>query len=211
MGVLRQVFMVFVITTASVISLQAQTNKDIEAFSNSYSFEKEGEYTKAIQEIRSVYMETSYAINIRLGWLNYLNGDFMAAISYYKKSIDLMPYSIEARLGLTYPAFAMGNLNMVETNYKQILEIDPKNYTANYKLASIYYGKELYKESYQLLQTIVNLYPFDYNTTILFAWVSLKLGSTKEAKVLFNKALTNSPYDISAMEGLNIINQANNN
>jgi len=210
MGVLKNIILVFVMTAITVLSLQAQTNETITAFSESYSHEYEGDYAKAIQKIRNVYVETSYAINIRLGWLSYLNGDFMGSISYYKKSISLMPYSIEARLGIVYPAYAMGNIDQVQTIYLQILDLDPKNYTANYKLAGVYYGKELYKASFQLLQNIVNLYPFDYNTTILFAWVNLKLGNSKEAKILFNRTLTISPNDISALEGLSILNQTSN-
>jgi len=209
MGILRNTILVLVITATTVLSLQAQTNETITAFSESYSLEKDGDYAKAIQKIRNIYVETSYAINIRLGWLSYLNGDFMGSISYYKKSIDLMPYSVEARLGLVYPAYAMGNIDQVQAIYLEILEIDPKNYTANYKLAGVYYGKEMYKESFQLLQTIVNLYPFNYNATILYGWVNLKLRNTKEAKILFNTALTISPNDISALEGLSIINQTN--
>lgn len=204
MGVLRRV-LILIIVLVSFTQVKSQISETIEAFSTSYTYETNGEYAKAIQEVRGVYNEADYSINLRLGWLNYMNGDFTLAISYYKKAIKIMPYSVEARLGLVYPAYAMGNLNMVEITYKNIIEIDAKNYTANYKISSIYYGKKMYKEAFQHMQIIVNLYPFDYNTTILFAWINLKLNKTKEAKVLFNKALMLSPNDVSAIEGLGVI------
>lgn len=116
-----------------------------------------------------------------------------------------MPYSIEARLGLTYPASAVGNWSVVIKAYKEILEIDSKHYTANYNLSSIYYGRKEYKQANMYLETIVNLYPFDYNSTILYAWTSYYLGKQREAKILFNKAMLLMPEDESAQEGLDQI------
>ena len=39
----------------------------------------------------------------------------------------------------------------------------------------------------------------------MLALTNLKLGKTREAKVLFNKALLYSPGDTSAKEGLSLI------
>jgi hypothetical protein len=48
----------------------------------------------------------------------------------------------------------------------------------------------------------VNLYPFDYDGTIMFAWTNLKILKLREAKLLFQKALLIKPGDSSALEGL---------
>ena len=50
------------------------------------------------------------------------------------------------------------------------------------------------------------IYPFDYDSLIMLAWSDYYLGKTKQAKVLFEKALMNRPSDKSATDGLNLTN-----
>jgi hypothetical protein len=49
---------------------------------------------------------------------------------------------------------------------------------------------------------VVNLYPFDYDGLVMYAWTNFQLKKYREAKVLFNKALMNTPTGSSAMEGI---------
>jgi len=207
MGILKNKSWFVIFILLSITSVQAQNQETLDAFTQSYTNEYNGDYTKAIQNLKKIYSEDSYPINLRLGWLSYSGGDFTNSIAFYTKAINIMPYSIEARLGIVYPASAVGNWTLVETTYKKILEIDPKNYTANYRLASINYGRQSYKSANYFLEMIVNLYPFNYETTILYAWNNLQLGKTKEARLLFNKALLLSPNDTSAMQGLELLNK----
>lgn len=188
-------------------NINAQSEEQIKAFEQSYIFETEGDYSKAVQALKQCYQEESYPINLRLAWLSYSAGLFTESMAYYHKSIILMPYSIEARLGICYPASAIGNWDLVISSYNAILEIDEKNYTANYKLASIYYGRKAFVVANKHLETIVNLYPFNYNSTLLYAWNQYQLGKTREAKLLFIRTLLLSPGDTSALEGLSLINQ----
>ncbi len=207
MGILRKIIIIVLLLNINFVF--AQTEAQITAFEKSYTKETAGEYGKAIQELRKVYDETSYPINLRLGWLSYSSGLFTESIAYYIKAIQLMPYSVEARLGLVYPAGAVGNWTLVVKTYKDILEIDSKNYTTNYKLANIYYGRKEYSSATKYLEIIVNLYPFDYNSTILYAWNNYQLGKIRKARLLFNKSLMLSPKDASAKEGLRLINKKN--
>ena len=102
----------------------AQNDNLIEAFTKSYQYEKNGNYTAAISTLKNVYLEYSYECNLRLGWLTYNAGLYQESISYYQKAINLMPVSIEARLGYVYPAAAFGNMTNVILQYKKILEIE---------------------------------------------------------------------------------------
>lgn len=176
-----------------------------EAFKNSYAHEKSALYTKAIEDLKAVNYEGSYEINLRLGWLNYMAGLFTESMAYYQKAMAIMPLSIEAKLGYVYPASTLGNWDMVKTQYIEILKIDEKNYTANYRLGLIYYGKKDYTTAFKYFETIANLYPFDYDNLLMYAWTNFKLGKLREAKVLFNKVLLNKPTDASALEGLSYI------
>lgn len=176
-----------------------------EAFKNSYAFEKNAQYTKGIEVLKAANYEGSYEVNLRLGWLHYMAGLFTESMAYYQKAMSIMPLSIEAKLGYVYPASALGNWDMVKNQYIEILKIDSKNSTANYRLGCIYYGKKDYTNAYKNFETIANLYPFDYDNTLMYAWTNFKLGKTREATVLFNKVLMNKPGDTSAIEGLSYI------
>ncbi len=176
-----------------------------QAFGTSYSYETKGEYNKAIEELKKIYMEDSYEVNVRLGWLSYLAGAFTESAAYYERAITLMPMSIEARMGFALPSTAMGNWNLVVKRYEEILAIDPNHSITNYRLASIYYNRKEYQKAFSYLEKIANHYPFDYDITILYAWTNFQLGKLREAKVLFSKALLIRPLDGSAQEGLKLI------
>jgi tetratricopeptide (TPR) repeat protein len=192
--------------TVLTISTFAQSNVElIDVFKKTYELEYQGEYKKAAEALKNVYNADSYEINLRLGWLDYEAGLFNESEVYYRKAIDLMPYSEEAKFGLIYPLSALGKWNEAENVYKKILEISPNNTTANYRLGLIYYGRNDFTNAYKYFEKVVNLYPFGYDGLLMFAWTNLKIGKMREAKILFNKVLLYSPDDASAKEGLSYI------
>jgi len=188
------------------LGLFSQNIKDLQdAFETSYAQEKRGEYSKAISTVTALYDENSYEVNVRLGWLNYLAGLFTESTAYYQKAIKLKPYAIEARLGFVNPAYALGNLDQVITQYQEILKIDPQNTLVNFRMASIYYGKQDYLTAERYVEKVVNLFPYDYESNILYAWILLKLNKMREAQVMFNKVMLIKPKDVSATQGLSLI------
>jgi len=204
MDILKKAMAICLIIVSAVLFAQDATSLQ-EVFKKTYEMEYSGEYSNAISLLKEVYNEESYEINLRLGWLTYLSGNFTEAIPYYQKSIQLKPLSIEARLGLVYPASSLGNWTQVETMYKEILKIDPQNTLVNYRMGLINYGREDFNTAAQYFQKVINLYPFDYDGTIMMAWTNFKLEKQREAKVLFQKALLINPGDESALEGLELI------
>ncbi|MDD3876815.1 MAG: tetratricopeptide repeat protein [Bacteroidales bacterium] len=201
----RKLIIISFLLMTSVILYSQNDEAIIEAFSNSYTHEYAGDYAKAIEFMKRVNSDNSYEVNLRLGWLTYMSGLFTESITFYQKAITIMPFSIEAKLGYVYPAAALGNWEQVIKQYNDILRIDSKNSTANYRLGLIYYGREDYTTALRFFEQVVNLYPFDYNSTLYYAWTNLKLAKTREAKVLFNKVLMMQPNDSSALEGLSLI------
>ena len=183
---------------------QAQTNI-IKAFEDSYKLEAKGEISQATDKLKEVYNEDSYEINLRLGWLNYQNGQFNESMANYQRALTLMPYSEEAIYGLILPTVALGKWESVINMYDKILENSPNNTKANYRLGLIYYGRKDYQKAFNYLKKVVDLYPFDYDGVIIFAWTNFQLGKLREAKVLFNKSLMLMPNDASALEGLSLI------
>ncbi len=176
-----------------------------DAFQESYIQEATGEVPAAINSLKSVYDENSYELNLRLGWLSYQAGNFTESTAYYSKAIDLMPYAVEPRFGIVYPGAAMGNWTMVLKQYEKILEITPNNSIAMHRLGLIYYGKAEYETARKYFDKVVNLYPFDYDALTMLAWSHFRLQNIREAKVLFQKALLNTPSGSSALEGLELV------
>ncbi len=177
----------------------------VNAFSSSYRLAKEGKYTEAINVLKKQYGEDHYELNLRLGWLSYQAGFFTESLSYYNNCINLRSFAIEPRLGIAYPAGAMGNWELVIDQYNKILEITPNNSIVLYRLGSIYYGRKEYELAESYLQKVVNLYPFDYDGLILLAWTKLQMKKTNEAIVLFQKVQLYNPGDESAAEGLKLL------
>lgn len=202
---LRQLMAMAILLGLSLTSGAQEDDKTLKAFEDSYASETKGDYAGAIASLKSIYDEKSYEINIRLGWLNYKNGAFTESIAYYSKAMALKPYSIEAKFGLILPTSSIGQMDKVIGLYDQILQIDPKNSVALYRLGLIYYGKLQYDKAKPLFESVVNLYPFDYYGLIMLAWTNYRLGNLREAKVLFSKVLLISPDDADAKRGLQLI------
>ncbi len=198
--------MILLAITAMMQFASAQVSQSqMVAFSSSYKLEKAAKYVDAINVIKAIYDENSYEMNLRLGWLNYLVAQQTTSMSYYEKAIKLNQFSIEAKFGYIMPASLVGNWELVKEQYLEILKIDPQNTKANYNVGLIYYNKKEYAVAYKHFEKCANLYPFDYDSMLMFAWTSYFMGKTREAKILFSKVLLISPNDKSATEGMALI------
>jgi tetratricopeptide (TPR) repeat protein len=206
----KLILLTFIIVVVSQIGAMSDTDagpdSDLQkAFKESYSFEAKGQYSDAINTLKNVYVDNIYEINLRLGWLYYLNKQNDESVFYYQKAIDLMPYCIEAKFGIVNPLAVQEKWDKVAEQYVAILAIDPQNTLANYRLGLSYYYKADYTNAYKQFEKVVNLYPFDYSSVLMYGWANFQLGKKKEAELLFNKVLLMSPDDKSALEGLGLL------
>ena len=183
-------------------TLVAQNYKMIQAFSKSYEFEKNKDYTNSIAVLKEVYDSTSYEMNLRLGWLNYNAGFYKSALNYYQNAVNKFPNSEEAKIGYNCPAFAIGNTESVIEQYTKILALNPNNTAVCYNMGLLYYNKADFKTAAKYFTKIIELYPFDYDGLIMAATVNYKLGNKQTAKDQFDKVLLYSPNDKTAKEGI---------
>lgn len=194
--------LIMILTSLNVL---AQDKTLMNAFSQSYDYEAIQKYDAAIATLNTVYSPSSYELNIRLGWLNYLAGKHKESITFYQKAIALMPAATEPMWAIINPFTKLENWKEIEKNYLSILKLDAKNATANYNLGLIYYYRKDYLNAKKHFDVSLNLYPFGYNNMIMSAWTNYFLGNKNEAKTLFNKSLLYSPNNKSALEGLSLI------
>lgn len=208
METLRSVKKIAIALLALTLSQKAfnQNHQDlVKAFSTSYDLEAKKEYGKAFETLQKVYNDNSYEINLRMGWLAYLNNQQEVSLKYYKKAMELMPYAIEPCFGYAFPAAALNKWDEVLNMYDRILSIDPNNTIACYRKGLILYNRGNFSAAEKMFEKVVNLYPFDYDGLIMLAWTKFKMGKNQEAKVLFQKTLLNRPGDKSAAEGLELV------
>jgi tetratricopeptide (TPR) repeat protein len=203
MNLLKKSFAVIITVTSLTVNSQNKTLAT--AFSQSYDYEAIAKYDAAISSINAVYSPTSYEMNLRLGWLNYLAGKYKESVSFYQKAITLMPAATEPKWAIINPFTKLESWNDIEKTYLSILKLDPKNSSANYNLGLIYYYRKDYFSAKKYLDVSLNLSPFGYNNMLMSAWTNYFLGNKSQASVLFNKTLLYSPNDKSALEGLSLI------
>jgi tetratricopeptide (TPR) repeat protein len=203
MEVLRKIFLALCILLTAAYTF-AQSNAVLQkAFHNSYVDETSKSYAAAISDISPYYSDDSYEINIRLGWLHYLNKNYTASQTYYSKAVKLRPAGIEAKFGYVKPLSFLQSWDKVLEQYQAILKIDPQNTQANYWAGVIYYNRKKYAEAIKCFKIVATLYPFDYDGNHMLAWANLMAGQKADAKLYFEKALLIKPADESSTDGLN--------
>jgi tetratricopeptide (TPR) repeat protein len=205
MDLLRNGIITALVLLLATVVMAQKSDEIRSAFEQSYTYETDGSYSDALRELKNVYDPASYHINARLGWLSYMSGQFTESVAYYQKAIELKPYAIEARFGLTYPASAMGNWAQVKDQYIKILEVDPQNTKANYYFGLMHYEAGDFELAVKHFEKVVNLYPYDLESLLMYAWSNFQLGKSREAEVLFNEVLLIDTDNESAQEGLELI------
>lgn len=185
-----------------------QNDSKVKAFNNSINLALKGNYQKAIDELINVYKDNSndYLINLRLGYLYYLQKNYDESIKYYQKAVSLtQEKSIEPYLGLTLPLAAKEKWNEIEKIYNKILSLDQNNYTANLRLGQIYFNRKEYSKAERYLLKAFEQYPSEYEPNLYLGWTYFYLNKKSEAKKHFINALMVSENDKSATEGLKLV------
>ncbi|MBI2418718.1 MAG: hypothetical protein HYV28_12615 [Ignavibacteriales bacterium] len=124
---------------------------------------------------------------------------------YYQIALSLNKKSVEAMLGITLPLSALNEWENVRQTYKDILAIDPNNYTANLRLGQSYLFLQDYRSALKHLEKVKQMFPGDYETNTSLGWTCFYLGKKSEAKDLFITTLMISPGDTLAQKGLKLV------
>lgn len=189
--------------------LKADLSKDAQlkqAFAKSYELTGKPDYLKSIETLKSVYEthKNSFELNMLLGWMCNESKLYLESISYYKNAIIINPSSLDPKFGIASPLYALGNTNDLVEQYQKILEIDPQNSTAIYRLGYIYYTKKQYENADNFFEKLVKNYPCSYDGLLMYAWNNYQLGKKTEAKELFIKVLMLKYNDKSALDGFEL-------
>ncbi len=183
------------------VFLFAFSNKDIQQiYYKSYNYEKMGDYKDAIKILIPLYNKypKGYTINLRLGWLFYLNKDYINSIKHYQKASLVMPYSVEPKLGLMRDYIAMQNYKNALKVGNLILREDYYNYYGNYYEILALKGIKDYKNALKITNRMLTLYP----TSVLYlnSLGEIYYVSSKKdlAKKIFEDVLILDPNNVFA-------------
>jgi len=204
----------FIIAVGSALALLAAapnlaptlSDEEIrEAYHKSYRYEKAQSYDDAIKAITPVLAAypQGYTVNLRLGWLCYLAGNYANSKSYYQAAMKVAPASLEAKLGYTLPLLAQERYDDTETITKQIIRVDDANYYANLRLAFALRMQKKFEAAEAVLNRVLPLYPTDIKFLTELGLVKIGQGQPAAARRIFSDVLTLDPENIVAKEQLN--------
>ena len=181
--------------------LFAFSNKEIEQIYNkSYNYEKMGDYKDAIKVLIPLYNKypNGYTLNLRLGWLFYLNKKYSNAINHYKKALMILPYSVEPKLGLMRVYLAIEDYKNALKIGNSLLREDYYNYYGNYYEILALKGIKDYKNALALTNKMLALYPSSVLYLNLLGGTYYIEGKKDLAKKIFNDVLILDPNNVVA-------------
>ncbi len=204
---MRRLILLILILTTSSLALSYEEIKN--AYHQSYKYEKIQDYKNAIRAIIPVYKEypNGYTINLRLGWLYYLDKNYANSIYHYEKAMKVLPHSVEAKLGYTLPLLAQGKFSEVEKVCYQILSTDFYNYWANLRLAYALRMQRKFDIAEKIALKLLTVYPTDVNFLVELGLIKFFTNRKKEAKQIFKDVLILDPENTIAKEYLSKIKE----
>ena len=132
-----------------------------QSYLKSYDYERMGKYEEAIKVLTPLYRKypKTYTLNLRFGWLFFLNGNFADAIDYYKKASLLKPYAIDPRLGLANVYLKTQEYAKSQTISLEILKIDYYNFYGNLYYVQALSAQKKFKLAKEVIFKMLSLYP----------------------------------------------------
>lgn len=196
--------------SAALILFSAQAQSKImeadqglieECFSKSYQAEYNGDYQGAIEALDRLYQinKSNYTVNLRLGWLHYMNGAFGSSENHYQAAIKAVSTSLEARAGYMLPLLAEGKYEDAESVAYQALSMDKHNYYASLRLAYALRLQGKYSTAENLALEMLELYPTDVYFLSELGLVYVGEGDNAAAKDVFYEVLALDPDNVTAL------------
>lgn len=189
-------FLILTLVVAATSPTMARADAMQDALVKSYAAERSQQYDEAVTALLNVRKQT-YLVNMRLGWLHYLRGDYAASKQFYQASMRMAPKSVEPRLGYTLPLMAEQKWQEVETVCKTILGIDASQYTAALRLTTALRIQGKYRPARDLNASMLELYPTDVSFLAEQLVVSAAMKQT-DVKQLIESILAVDPENATA-------------
>jgi tetratricopeptide (TPR) repeat protein len=170
------------------------------AYHASFEHERAEAYQDAIRALAPVYeaYPNGYTVNLRMGWLFYLNGNFNNAVAHYEVARSAAPFALEPKLGQLLPLLAQGRWPEAESVAYEIVSVDHYNYYGNMRLIVALRMQEKFEPAYQITLKMAGAYPTDLTFLAELALLNDARGNKDEAVRLFTDLLILDPENETA-------------
>ncbi len=185
--IMKKLTLLFLLISVNLYALNESEIR--ETYSKSFNYEKIQNYTDAIKSMMTVYQEypKAYTVNLRLGWLYYLNGNYANSLRHYDNAVSIMPFSLEAKSGRLLPLLAQEKYSEVENKAFDILNVDFYNYYGNLRLCYALRKQKKFDIAEKIASKMLAVYPTDITLLTEYALVKIGKESIEDAgKVLYN-------------------------
>ena len=174
---------------------QAQEPDIAGAYRRSFEYERTQDYQNAVRALAPVYeaYPGGYTVNLRMGWLFYLNGNYNNSVAHYEVATRAQPFALEPKLGHLLPLLAQGRWAEAEGLAYQVVSVDHYNYYGNLRLAVALRMQGKLEAAYQIALKMVGAYPTDVLHLVELAQVNDARGDKDEAARLFGEILILDP------------------
>ena len=166
-----------------------------QAYNKSYIYEKIQDYKSSINALAAVKQEypKGYTLNLRLGWLYYLNKNYANSLHHYQQAMKSVPHSIEAKLGYTYPLLAQAKYDQVASVAYSILQTDYYSYYGNLTLVKALQKQKKTDLAQKVCQKMLAIYPTDTPFLVELALTKIAAKDRKAAYAIFEDVLILNP------------------
>jgi tetratricopeptide (TPR) repeat protein len=170
------------------------------AYHRSYELERQERYADAVRALAPVYESypNGYTVNLRMGWLFYLNGNFNNALAHYDVAIAAAPAALEPRLGRLLPLLAQERWADAENTAYQVVSVDHYSYYGNLRLLAALRMQRKLEAAYQVALKMLRVYPTEVPFLVELALVHHARSENAEAARLFGEILILDPGNLAA-------------
>lgn len=198
------------IISLSPVSAYSMDDKSVrEAYLRSYNYMNQGDYKNAINALVLVHNAeaSTYTINLRLGYLYYLNKNYANAKAHYLEAQRIVPNAVTPQLGLMRISNILENFEDTELSGYKILQTDGYNYYANLYLAYALRKSQKYDAAEAVTLKMLAVYPEDTGFLLEYGLLNYIQGRNLKAFNALRYLLIFEPENVSANEVLGLIRQ----
>lgn len=170
------------------------------AYARSFGYERTEAYDDAVRALAPVYdaYPNGYTVNLRMGWLFYLNGNYTNAVAHYEVAEAAAPTALEPKLGRLLPLLAQERWAEAEALGYQVVSVDHYSYYGNLRLAAALRMQGKADAAYQVALKMVAAYPTDVLYLVELARTIDARGDPDEARRIFGEVLILDPENEAA-------------
>ncbi|SFV74599.1 hypothetical protein MNB_SM-3-490 [hydrothermal vent metagenome] len=187
----------FLLFLSSLAFASKESEKIKQDYFKSYNYEQMGKYKEAIKVLSPLYSKypNGYTLNLRLGWLFYLQKKYANAVKYYKKASLINTYALDPKLGLIRIYLDTQKYNDAEITAQELLKVDFYNYYANLYMIKALIAEKKYQTAQDITNKMLALYPTDVKYLEQLA-IIYKATNNKYLQKLYEDILILDPNNI---------------